>query len=202
MDTLMKKALLATCGTVALTSVAFAQPPMPNVFDGGSMWQIIDYLDEANDHRQLATQNICFLPYAVVGNSIQGVWYSTTYNDWNGMYYQEGDELRMTGDFWDDTGHDHMTLLHTTFDVPGEVKGLAFKDWDEWIEDGEYGKIGQWGNAKMERIGKCEIQKAAVAIEYSRQLPPRLTIKGDVARMPTQADLESVEEYLMRNGLK
>jgi len=39
-----------------------------------------------------------------VGTSIQGVWYSTSYPDWNGRYYQEGDEVKMTGDFAKDTG--------------------------------------------------------------------------------------------------
>lgn len=200
MDTFVKK-VLAIIAALALTNIAFAQPK-PNVFDGGNLWEITDHLDEASDHRLLATQRICFLPYAVVGTSIQGVWYSTTFTDWNGMYYQEGDEIKMTGDYDKDVGHDHMTLLHTTYDVPGEVNGLAFKDWDEWREDGEYGRIIMWANAKMERIGKCDYKEAAAAMEYSQQLPPRLTVKGEIAVSPSQADLESVDEYLKRNGLK
>jgi hypothetical protein len=216
METFAKKLAAITCGCLLLTGAALASPPQPNVFDRGNEWSITGYLDQTGNHQQVGTQRICFLPYTTVGTSIQGVWYSTTFPDWNGLYYQEGDEVKMTGDFARDTGHDHMTLLHTTYDVPGQIKAMAFKDWTEWLEDGRYGNLVGWANAKMERIGKCripveidfggqisleelrKIEQEVVA--YSRSLPERLTVQGEVAVSPGQPDLESVESYLKRIG--
>lgn len=132
-------------------------PPKPNVYDGGNKWKITFYNDSTGTHNKWATQEICFLPYTVVGSSIQGIWYSTSFPDWNGRYYQEGDEVKMTGDYARDVGHDHMTLVHTTCDAAGSmvrrVRGMAFGDWTEWREDGRYGRIIGWGNAKLERTG-------------------------------------------------
>ncbi len=207
----MTKSLGNLVGAVAIGSVVFcnvslAAPPKPNVFDGGNKWHITYYNDPTTNHAQWATQEICFLPYSIVGTSIQGVWYSTSFPDWNGRYYQEGDEVKMTGDYAHDVGHDHMTLLHTTYDVPGAVRGMAFKDWTEWREDGAFGRIIGWGNAKLERVGKCHYPKGAdlerYAQEISLSLPDRLTIKGEIADFPGQADLENLDEYLQRADMK
>lgn len=218
METFMKKALAIACGSIALSSAAFAQPPLPNVFDGGNLWAITYYNDPTSNHQQWATQHICFMPYSAVGTSIQGTWYSTTFPDWNGRYYQEGDEVKMTGDYAGDVGHDHMTVFHTTYDVPGQIKAMAFKDWTEWREDGRYGRIIGWGNTKLERIGKCRypfiiddftqitpdlLQKLeAEALAFSQELPERLTVKGEIAAFPGQEDLESISDYQARTGLR
>ncbi len=216
MDTLIKKATAIVFGTLVLGASASAQPPLPNVFDGGNLWNITFYNDPTTNHQQWATQKICFLPYRVVGTSIQGVWYSLSFRDWNGRYYQEGDELKMTGDYAQDVGHDHMTLFHTTYDVPGRVNALAFKDWTEWREDRRYGRIIGWGNAKLERTGWCrypinigditqlpsdllpKIEEEALV--FSQELPERLTVSGEIAESPGQEDLESIEEYEARTG--
>ena len=197
---------------------ASATPPQPNVFDGGNKWRITFYNDSTDNHDQWATQNLCFMPYAIVGNSIQGTWYSTTFPDWNGRYYQEGDELKMTGDYANDVGHDHMTLQHTTYDVPGQVRGMAFKDWTEWREDGAYGNIIGWGNAMIVRAGKCSFPHSfdipeilapeeikfldRQALEISFSIPDRLTVEGKTASYPGQTDLESIENYQRRTGVK
>ena len=216
MKSIKKHIALVTLGSLLFSGVALADPPKPNVFDGGNKWRITFYNDPTGNHDQWATQEICFLPYAVVGTSIQGAWYSTSFPDWNGRYYQEGDEVKMTGDYAKDVGHDHMTLLHTTYDVEGQVRGMAFKDWTEWREDGAFGRIIGWGNAKLQRAGRCktpgditsvtdltasDLRKLELqAQEISQSLPDRLTVKGSVAYFPGQSGLESVDDYLRRTG--
>jgi hypothetical protein len=109
-----------------------------------------------------------------------------------------------------------MTLFHTTYDVPGRVNALAFKDWTEWREDRRYGRIIGWGNAKLERTGWCrypinvgditqlppdllpKIEEEALV--FSMELPERLTVSGEIAESPGQEDLESIEEYEARTG--
>lgn len=218
MEALRKKVAAVTFGCFVFAGSAMAHPPKPNVFDGGNKWLITGYIDSTTNHMQVATQEICFLPYVAVGTSIQGTWYSTSFPDWNGQYYQEGDELKMTGDYAKDVGHDHMTLVHTTYDVPGQVRAMAFKDWTEWQEDGKFGSIIGWGNAKLERVGKCRYPQGiddgvqatpellkkleAQALEFSFGLPDRLTVSGDVAEYPGQSDLESLDSYQERTGVK
>jgi len=218
MDTFIKKAVVAICGSLVLASTVNAQPPMPNVFNGGNMWRITFYNDPSTNHQEWGNQLICFLPYVTIGTSIQGAWYSTTFPDWNGRYYQEGDELKMTGDYAQDVGHDHMTLYHTTYDVPGKSNALAFKDWTEWREDRRYGRIIGWGNAKLERLGKCRYpfvisDTAQITLDYlqqledeamvfSQELPERLTVDGAIATFPGQEDLESIADYQARIGLQ
>lgn len=218
MDTLMKKVTAMVCGTLLFTGTASALPPYPNVFDGGNLWELTFYNDPTNNHQQWATQEICFLPYSIVGTSIQGVWFSTSFYDWNGLYYQEGDEVKMTGDYARDVGHDHMTLIHTTYDAPGIANAMAFKDWTEWREDRRYGFIIGWANAKLERVGKCPIPIDNIditpippdilkmveeeALQFSLKLPERLTVTGEVAAYPGQEGLESIDEYKARAGLQ
>lgn len=210
MNIIKKHATLVAIGSLLLSATVLANPPKPNVFDGGNKWHITFYNDSTSTHTRWATQEICFLPYSEVGTSIQGVWYSTSFPDWNGRYYQEGDEVKMTGDFAKDVGHDHMTLVHTTYDVPGRVRGMAFKDWTEWREDGKFGRIIGWGNATMVRAGRCAYpkfsnNKAALeneAQKLSSSLPERLTAKGEIAQSPGQPDLEALDTYLQRAGVQ
>jgi len=207
----MKKFVLFATASLLVSNIALSAPK-PNVFDGGNEWLLTFFDDDANTHTQWGTQRICFMPYIEKNNSIQGVWYSTSFHDWNGRYYQEGDEVKMTGDYAKDVGHDHMTLQHTTVEFPikyGLKNGLAFKDWTEWREDGKYGKVIGWGNARMIRTGKkCGLinlvdledttlvkELSSEALNKSHETPERLTTKGEVAQFPAQPDLESIEEY-------
>ncbi len=194
--------ILTSLSLVCLTtSVALSAVPKPNVYDGGNRWNITAFNDVSPVHTQSATQVICFSPYTVnaANNSIEGIWYSLSFPDWNGRYYQEGDELKMTGDYAKDIGHDHMTLQLTTMGPKNEV---AFKDWTEWREDGRFGRIIGWANARLVRKGKCpKIIATHEAFSLSKELPERLTLKGEVAKYPSQADLEPLENYLERTGL-
>jgi len=206
--------VMGMVSTLGATPVS-AQVPLPNVFDGGNRWLITGFLDDSPNHLRVGTQEICFLPYAVVGTSIQGVWFSTSFKNWNGRYYQEGDEIKMTGDYAENVGHDHMTLVHTTFDVAGGVRGMAFKDWTEWREDDRFGRIIGWANARLQRAGRCgvagvpfpttvpvaELPKLEeAAVRFSLEVPERLTLRGLPAESPNDADLEDIDLYFERTG--
>jgi len=209
MKSINKYAAQIAISSLLFSGAALANPPKPNVFDGGNRWHITFYNDSTSTHQQWATQEICFLPYNVVGTSIQGVWYATSFPDWNGRYYQEGDEVKMTGDYARDVGHDHMTLIHTTYGGKGS---LAFKDWTEWREDRKYGRIIGWGNARLKRVGYCRVPRGidqparASALRrlenqaqtISSALPERLTVDGEVATSPGDSKLESIEAYQRR----
>ena len=109
---------LISIGSLLLSGATLANPPKPNVYDDGNKWRITFYNDSTSNHTQWATQEICFLPFSSVGTSIQGVWYSTSFPDWNGRYYQEGDEVKMTGNVRvirgrDETGSGGVTTTDT-----------------------------------------------------------------------------------------
>ena len=184
-----------------------AQVPKPNVYDGGNRWLITGFIDQTPDHQEVATQVICFGPYVNYGTGITGVWYSLSFPDWNGIYYQEGDEVKMTGDYAKDVGHDHMTLFHTTYDHPQKPRGMAFKDWTEWREDGAFGRIIGFANARMTRSGRCPHPKGVGAamekrvLELSLKIPPRLMKDSkEEAKNPGDHGQESLETYFKRTG--
>ncbi len=127
--------------------------PMPNVYTSGNLWNITFYNDPASGHAEWATQAICFSPPTTVGTSIQGFWFSLSFPDWNGRYYQEGDEVRMTGDYAQDVGHDHMEFRHDETDAA--KRGEGHGTWDEWREDGKFGSVIGWGNTRLARKGYC-----------------------------------------------
>ncbi|MDJ0825006.1 MAG: hypothetical protein QNJ16_05825 [Rhodobacter sp.] len=201
---------VSTAVAVGLLGASYAAAqPKPNVFDGGNRWEITYFNDPASDHTQWATQIICFMPYAPLGTGITGAWYSLSFPDWNGRYYQEGDEVKMTGDYARDVGHDHMTLYHTTFDNPDERRGgMAFKDWTEWREDGSFGRIIGWGNARLVRVGRCPFEEVEgreameVMEALSLKVAPRLRLDGKEAESPGEEGQESLEQYQERTGLR
>ena len=202
--------MLTAAMVAALTLGMFWGPeasaqPKPNVFDGGNRWQITFFDDSSSDHTEWATQEICFLPYMLDDTGITGIWYALSFPDWNGSYRQEGDEVKMTGDYAKDVGHDHMTLYHTTWDVPQRAKGMAFKDWTEWREDGAFGRIIGWGNARMTRVGHCSYPKGEglelekQVLKLSLKIPPRLRRDSkEEAQSPGDGLQESLETYFKR----
>ena len=134
---------------IIVTSVDAYTQHDPNVHDYGNRWEITAFLDNTPGHTQLATQGICFQPYAVVGTQIQGVWYSDTFPDWNGRYTQEGDHVQMHGDYARDVGHDGIT-----FQIHSRNRGAGH--WFEWREDGAYGNTIGFGNMEINRVHKCD----------------------------------------------
>lgn len=157
-------------------------PVLPNVYDGGNRWLITAYEDASITQTQLATQGICFLPYAIVGTHVRGYWYSDTFPDWNGVYSQEGDQVFMHGDYALNVGHDGIMFeIHT--DSPNNEGG---GHWTEWRENNAYGTTIVFANAKLERVGKCSTVTSADALKL--QIPPRVLRSGLPAQNPLDRD--------------
>jgi hypothetical protein len=133
---------------------AAAQVPKPNAFDGGNRWLITAFDDSSSVHQQWATQGICFLPYAVSGTHIRGVWYSDTFPNWRGRYSQEGDNLLMHGNWANFGGSDGMVIDLFAGTSPKDEGG---GQWTEWWNFGTYGTTVVFANTRLSRVGKCPL---------------------------------------------
>jgi len=186
-------ALALTWGVLAGGMEAHAQSK-PNVFDGGNRWLITAYNDTSPVHQQMATQGLCFLPYAQVGTHIQGVWYSDTFPNWQGRYSQEGDRILLHGDYANDVGHDGMVIELGPGTTPRD-EGTG--QWTEWREYRASGVTIGFTNARLRRAGSCRVthqlsvfgksdkQSAeTLAAQLSRQVKPRLRRDGKIAESP------------------
>jgi hypothetical protein len=190
-STYLLLSFLLVSGLVVLP--ALATPPQPNVFDGGNRWDITAFDDSSPSHTQLATQGVCFLPYVPTGTGVSGKWYSVTFPNWHGLYYQEGDRVTMTGDYAQNVGHDGIE-----FDIAGvSPTSLSTGHWKEWRENAGYGFIIGWANARLVRVartrcpfvgtvGTADTQLEELALEFSRNVPPRMLRGGGVAQEPTE----------------
>lgn len=192
----MKRLNMTALLMLGLASAAFANPPhFPNVTLNGNLWSITAYDDSAPGHTQWATQNICFLQQGVLGTHAYGIWYSTTFYDWNGSWRQEGDQVFMTGDYAGDiqgnaVGHDGMQWEIVTSNYANEGYG----HWHEWRENRLYGQVIGYANAKLRRIGKCPIEPTPGAtaaeleklvVEQSLEAPRRYRDDGTEALGPS-----------------
>jgi len=176
---------------------ALGQVPKPNVFDGGNRWLITAFDDSSPVHQQWATQGICFLPYAVWGTQVRGLWYSDTFPNWNGRYAQEGDRLLMHGNWANFGGSDGMVIDLFAGTSPRDV---GAGQWTEWWNFGPNGTTVGFANARLSRVGRCPLpsnvatltqaELEAFSAERSRSVSPRLRKDGKVAEHPT--DPESV----------
>ena len=185
----IKLLLSVTLVSAMGTSLAYAVPK-PNVFDGGNRWLITAYNDASPSHTQMATQGICFRPYAVTGTHIRGQWYSDTYPDWNGVYSQEGDQVFLHGDYAHDVGHDGIAFEIVTRNKRNEGAG----HWTEWRENGSFGNTIVFANAQLKRVGKCFNTHP-----HHFRLPivsPRYLLKGGVAEDPMQEGQESLDDIV------
>jgi hypothetical protein len=187
-------------------SVTAAAQPKPNVFDGGDRWLITAYDDTSPVHAQMATQSICFLPYAASGTHIQGVWFSTSFPNWRGRYSQEGDRVLMHGDYANGVGHDGMEIELFAGTSPAD-EGAG--QWTEWRETGPFGTNIAFANTRLRRVGRCKwpsdmditkINRAEaekIAVDLSSKVPPRKKRDGKVAESPAepgQVPLPDVKE--------
>lgn len=205
---LMISALALFMVIVGLVGQASAQVPRPNVFDGGNRWLITGFLDASPVHQQVATQGICFLPYAVGGTHIGGVWYSDTYPGWRGHYSQEGDGLLMYGNWANFAGSDGIFIDLIQGTSPRDVGG---GQWTEWFNIGPYGTTVGFANARLMRVGKCQLPKNAhvsemgqsdiekLAVGLSDRVKPRMRKDGKPATSPNdpeQVPLPEEKEYM------
>jgi hypothetical protein len=172
-----------------------AQVPKPNAFDGGNRWLITAFDDSSSIHQQWATQGICFLPYAVSGTHIRGIWYSDTYPNWSGRYSQEGDNLLMHGNWGNFIGSDGMVIDLFAGTSP---RDLGAGQWTEWWNFGAHGTTVVFANTRLSRVGKCplptnvdtmsqaELEKFSA--ERSSSVSPRLRKDGKAADRPTDPE--------------
>ncbi len=187
MKYLTKKSLLSVAIVSALGTSLASAAPLPNVFDGGNRWSITAYNDTSPNHSKMATQSICFRPYAVNGTHITGKWYSDVFPDWNGVYSQEGDRVTLHGDYANDVGHDGITFNIVTNDRENHSAG----HWTEWRENGSFGKTVVFANASLQRIGKCNSNITDLTFAA---IPPRLLLSGGEAVDPMQAKQEPLDK--------
>lgn len=181
----------------------------PNVYDGGNLWSITFHNDDSVTHTQWATQRICFMPYTspTLGRThLRGRWYSTTFPDWNGHYSQEGDSVKLVGNFWNGRGNDSIRFDIVTSgpntSLAHRHHSLATGHWDEWQDDGFLGVVFGWGNTILERIGRCKsvnVRQSTLAArsadssdEEDLNIKPRYLKDGSEAQYPQQEEQEEI----------
>jgi hypothetical protein len=157
----MKKVALAAVSLSLLSPIAvLSDPPFfpnPHTLSTGRMvnqWFITAFDDTTPSHTELATQIICFNPPSNFGTNTMGTWYSISFPDWNGLWFQEGDLVIMTGDYTRDTGHDEIHFDLAAAERPTVSTG----QWTEWREDGAFGVLIGKANARLERRGRCRVE--------------------------------------------
>ncbi len=189
----MKKSTAALFATLIFSSTSYANPPQtPDLVQGGNRWSITFYDDSSPTHTQWATQTLCFYAAGNVGTHQRYEWVSDSFPDWNGRATQEGDQIFMHGDYqWPhgqarDRGHDGMEWQIVTGDqiVADKVSTLGTGHWKEWIEDERFGRTVGFGNARLQRIGNCEIKDAEEALYHYLDLELPLDPDGNVLDNP------------------
>lgn len=144
--------------------IASAQQYSPNLIKGGDHWLITAFYDGSPDHKQAATQGICFKYQGTSGTHDLYFWWSDTYPDWNGVAAQEGDQVFMHGDFGRNEGHDSIDWEITT--TPEKTIGAGH--WKEWLEDSDFGRTIGFGNSLWLRSGQCQMGP-----DEAKQLVPK-----------------------------
>lgn len=138
---------------------AYAHNPLPDLVQGGNEWTVTFYDDSSEVHLEHGMllpipippenrQTLCFFRLGDIGTQSRGIWFSTTFHDWNGRWRQEGDQVFMTGDFGGDRGHDSMEWEHIA------TTRMGAGHWREWLENGGFGRDIGYGNAKFVRTGR------------------------------------------------
>ena len=198
-------------------SAVVSADPLPNVYKEGNLWTITFHNDDSTNHDQWATQRICFLPYtsSTTQSQIKGVWYSTSYPNWHGHYRQEGDSVKMVGNFWQGKGNDGMTwdIVSSAFNTSLGVslRTIGAGHWNEWGDDGRYGPVYGFGNALFQRVGYCKslstvstiksadgVEELTTELDFDVDIKPRLLKDGSEATHPQQVGqmpLEGSNEY-------
>lgn len=159
----MKKntlSLLLGFSGLLLGSASFADPQhypaaAPDDQITGSLWRVTAYGDTSPVQASTATQDICLIQEPVEGTNTTGIWFSTTFNEWTGRWRQEGDQVFLIGNFFQETGNDSMSWEI----AGGETE--AYGHWEEWVEDGGFGAWYFKSNTKAIKVGTCSIAVAS-----------------------------------------
>lgn len=115
-------------------------------------WEIKFFNDETPNLSPAATQRICFVA--------NGTWYSTTFPNWHGLWFQKGidaagngDRVRILGNYAGGVGNDssEMEFVHGT---------LMTGPWTEW-RDVDIAGFKFWGRARLRQIDR-ECPQAAI----------------------------------------
>lgn len=178
MKTFGKLKLFALACSLFSTSTLMAGPRyLPNLLDGGNEWIVTAYNDTSTDHTQIATQTICFFPAGYVGTHQQYYWVSTSYNDWNGIASQEGDQVFMHGDFGEVSGFGGHDALQWEL-VSGGDKATGAGHWQEWVQDGLLGINVAFTNMVFKRSGECAYATVEEAMEAGGAIPLKMNVDG------------------------
>ncbi len=109
---------LALCAA----GTAFAQAPNNPV----GLWNFQAYNDAAAGMNALGNQNICFLA--------NGTWFGTTFPNWNGLWFQKGnnaagngDRVRLVGNWAAGAGNDSAEIHFMNLN-------LMTGGWHEWTD--------------------------------------------------------------------
>lgn len=115
-------AAVAVQAVVLCAPAAFAQAPNNPV----GLWNVQAYFDNTPAINPAGTQNICFLA--------NGTWYSPTFPNWNGRWFQKGnnaagngDRVRILGNWAFGAGNDSAELSFINL-------GLMTGGWHEWTD--------------------------------------------------------------------
>jgi len=151
--------VLALC----ITAAAFAQAPNNPV----GLWRFQAYNDNSPALNIMGAQNICFLA--------NGTWFGTTFPNWNGRWFQKGnnaagngDRVRIVGNWANGAGNDSAEISFINLN-------LMTGGWHEWTDG--FGVVF-WIQITGTRLGPCPAGPAPV-------VDPRATDADDEAqRMP------------------
>lgn len=142
--------ILAILSVIALTlsTTAHAQPPYTaDLVQGGNKWFLDAYNDTDPDHIFINTVGICFKYAGTQGTHQRYTWYSDSFKGWHGTATQEADQIFMHGVYANGKGRDAVQV-RIIIDTP---RSGSVGHWQEWRDDGKYGQVIGFANARMIR---------------------------------------------------
>lgn len=145
---LMSLSIPLVVGIFLYSSTSHAQPPYAaDLVQGGNKWLLDAYDDTDTDHALMNTVGLCFKYDGVKGTHQRYTWYSDTFKGWQGTASQEGDQIFLHGVYAGGKGRDAIQV-RIIINTP---RSGAVGHWQEWRDDGDYGQVVGFANARMIR---------------------------------------------------